>query len=51
MDWNKVMGSKGRAYFKQRTYMNQNGEERVINDVDRFIDYNENFFDEDDTPF
>jgi len=49
MDWGKVIGSKGRAYIKQRSYTNQNGEEKFINDVDRFIDYNEDFFD--DLPF
>jgi hypothetical protein len=49
MDWSKVVGSKGRAHFKQRSYVNQNGDEKFINDVDRFIDYNEDFFD--DLPF
>ena len=49
MDWGKVVGSKGRAYIKQRSYTNQNGDEKFINDVDRFIDYNEDFFD--DLPF
>ena len=49
MDWGKVVGSKGRAYIKQRSYTNQSGEEKFINDVDRFIDYNEDFFD--DLPF
>lgn len=50
MDWNKVVGSKGRAYFKQKTYTNLGGEERTINDIDRFIDYDQiNFID--DLPF
>lgn len=44
MDWNKVVGSKGRAHFKQRTYTNNQGEERTVNDIDRFIDYNPDFF-------
>lgn len=51
MDWSKVIGSIGRAHFKQRTYTNQYGEEKVINDVDRFIDYNEEFFNIEDLPF
>ena len=51
MDWNKVIGSKGKAHFKQRTYTNQQGEEKAINDIDRFIDYNEEFFQTDDLPF
>jgi hypothetical protein len=51
MDWNKVFGSKGSAHFKPRSYTNQNGEEKFINDVDRFIDYNEENFLPDDLPF
>ena len=49
MDWGKVVGSKGRAYIKQRSYVNINGEEKFVNDIERFIDYNEDFFD--DLPF
>ena len=49
MDWTKIIGKKGRAHFKQRSYVNLNGEEKFVNDVDRFIDYNEDFFD--DLPF
>src|SRR5574344_597796 len=44
MDWNKVIGSKGRAHFKQRTDVNQSGEEKTVNDLDRFIDYDPTFF-------
>jgi hypothetical protein len=51
MDWNKVIGSKGRAHFKQRSYTNNQGEEKFTNDIDRFIDYNEEFFFPDDLPF
>ena len=53
MDWNKVVGSIGRAHFKQRTYTNQYGEEKTVNDLDRFIDYNPEFFEvsEEDLPF
>lgn len=51
MDWNKVIGSKGRAHFKQRSYTNNQGEEKFTNDIDRFIDYNEEFFIPDDLPF
>ena len=51
MNWNTVIGSKGRAHFKQRTYVNQSGEEKTVNDLDRFIDYNEDFFIEDQLPF
>ena len=53
MDWNKVINSVGRAHFKQRTYTNQYGEEKTVNDLDRFIDYNPEFFEvsEEDLPF
>ncbi len=51
MDWNKVVGSRGRARFKQRSYIDASGDERFVNDVDRFIDYKEEFFIEDDLPF
>ncbi len=44
MDWNKIIGSNGRAHFKQRSYTNNQGEEKFTNDIDRFIDYNEEFF-------
>ena len=39
MNWNKVIGSRGRAHFKPRSYTNKNGETRQVNDVDHFIDY------------
>ena len=53
MNWNTVVGSMGRAHFKQRTYTNQYGEEKTVNDLDRFIDYNPEFFEvsEEDLPF
>lgn len=50
MDWNKVIGSQGRAHFKQKVYTNNAGEEKTANDLDHFIDYNEEFFD-DGLPF
>lgn len=43
MDWNSVLGSRGRAHFKPRVYI-RDGEERQTNDVDRFLDYDESFF-------
>jgi len=44
MDWNKIVGSRGRAHIKQRSYTNSYGEARTVNDVDRFYDYNPEFF-------
>lgn len=44
MDWNKVVGSVGRAHFKQRSYTNQYGEDKVVNDIDKFIDYKPEYF-------
>lgn len=50
MDWNKVVGSEGRARFKHRPYTDKNGEQRVTNDVDTFYDYNSDFFSKKQTP-
>ena len=44
MNWGKVLGSHGRAHFKPRSYTNRDGEERRINDVDRFYDSDPKFF-------
>ena len=44
MDWNKVVGSRGRAHFKPRTYTDRDGNERQANDVDRFYDWEEKYF-------
>ena len=38
MDWNKVVGARGKAHIKPRSYT-KDGEERQVNDVDRFLDY------------
>ena len=38
MNWNKVVGSRGKAHFKPREYR-KDGQTRQVNDVDRFIDY------------
>ena len=35
----------GRAHVTQRKYTNQYGEEKTINDIGRFIDYDPKFFD------
>ena len=46
MDWSKVVGSKGWARFKPRTYTDKNGDERQTNDVGSFYDYDPAFFPE-----
>lgn len=61
MDWNSVIGSRGRAHFKPRAYTDRDGNERTANEVDRFYDWDEKFFpvtgewtdvtDDDDLPF
>ena len=61
MDWTTVVGARGRARFKPRSYTNRDGEERQVNDVDKFYDWDEKFFpanegwtqlsDTDDLPF
>ena len=44
MNWNTVIGSKGRAHVTQRKYTNNYGEEKTVNDIGRFIDYDPKFF-------
>ena len=44
MDWNKAVGERGHARFKPRTYTNRDGEERQVNDVDKFYDWDEKYF-------
>ena len=50
MDWNKVVGSQGRARFKPRNYTNRDGEQKQPNDLDRFYDYDPAFFPKKQTP-
>ena len=50
MNWNEVAGAKGRAHFKPRTYNDDNGNERQVNDVVRFYDPEPQESD-DDLPF
>ena len=45
-DQNNVLGAKVRAHIKQKVYTNQAGEEKTINDLDYFIDYDEKSFSE-----
>ena len=44
MDWNTVIGARGRAHFKPRPYTDRDGNERMANDVDRFYDWDEKYF-------
>ena len=37
MDWDKVVGARGRAHIKPRKYTDRNGNEREANDVERVI--------------
>ena len=41
MNWNSVVGTRGRAHFKPRTYTGKDGNEHTANDCDRFYDYDE----------
>ena len=49
-NWNTVIGSTGRAHIKQRHYTNKNGEDRVVNEIDYFLD-KVDFGDDDDFLF
>lgn len=37
--WNELVGSRGRAHFKPRTYTKKDGSEGKVNDVEKFYDY------------
>lgn len=41
MNWNAVIGAHGRAKLSVRTYTDNNGKERTINDVDAYLDRDE----------
>lgn len=38
MNWNKVVGSKGRAKVGIKKWINQEGEEKVFNEIKRFYE-------------
>lgn len=42
--WNEVVGSRGRARFKPRSYEKKDGTMGEANDVDKFYDYDPAFF-------
>ena len=44
MNWNTVVGSRGRAHFKPRNYTDRDGNQRQANDVDKFYDWDEKYF-------
>lgn len=43
-NWNMIVGSRGKAHVKPRSYTTSSGEERTINDVGRFYDYDPDDF-------
>lgn len=52
MKWDQVIGKFGRCHIKQRSYVNNYGETKFINDVDKFYDFDESLeISEDDLPF
>ena len=44
MDWNRVIGSIGRAHFKPTEYVDRDGNTKTKNEVERFLDYDEKYF-------
>ena len=44
MDWTRVQGAVGRAHFKPRTYKAKDGSDRTVNNLDYYIDYDEENF-------
>lgn len=41
MDWAKVPGAMGRVHLKPRKYKGADGEEKTVNNVNKYIDYDE----------
>ena len=39
MNWNEVIGRRGKARFRPRRYTGRDGMEHQVNDVERFLDY------------
>ena len=39
VNWNEMIGRRGRAHFRPRSYTGRDGTERQANDAARFIDY------------
>ena len=44
MDWSKVIGSRICVHVQNRKYTNRDGEERTVNDIDRYLDYDPSRF-------
>ena len=42
--WGAVVGSKGRGRFKPREYDKKDGSKSKVNDVEKFYDFDPNFF-------
>lgn len=44
MDWNHVVGARGRAHFKPKTFVGRDGSDRQANELIRFYDWDEQYF-------
>ena len=47
MDWGAVCGKQLRVHIRPRTFIASEGDERTINEIDKFYDYDESFFSND----
>lgn len=47
MDWDNLGGAKLRVHVGQRSYTDKFGEQRTVNEVDKFVDYYEGNFPDD----
>lgn len=43
MNWNAVIGARGRAHFVVNKYTNRNGQERENNKIGKYLEYDESF--------
>lgn len=44
MQWDQVVGRKGRAHFRPSEYTDKQGNSRKTNNVDKFLDFDPSFF-------
>ena len=48
MDWNNIIGCKGRAHFKPRNYVDKDGNEKQANNVEKYLNYDPSNFPKED---
>lgn len=50
IDWSTLIGKKGRAHIRQKSYVGRDGEEKKANEVAFFIKYDKKYFTKKEPP-